>query len=130
MRSEIASAESFSSCNLESFPISSVFSTRAARPGVAHYHHDIMDRSWSPLKPLLAGLGLTLVQLVIAVCLLAPEGPSSYRYSTLIQHDSYWFMNIVDRGYHTIVPPIDHKAMEVSNVPDGINQTCWSVRSE
>ncbi len=117
MRSEIALAENpTSSCNLESFPISSAFSTRAARPGVAHYHHDIMDRSWSPLKPLLAGLGLTLVQLVIAVCLLAPEGPASYRYSTLIQHDSYWFMNIVDRGYHTIVPPIDHKAMEVSNV--------------
>ncbi len=117
MRSEIALAENpTSSCNLESFPISSAFSTRAARPGVAHYHHDIMDRSWSPLKPLLAGLGLTLLQLVMAVCLLAPEGPASYRYSTLIQHDSYWFINIVDRGYHTIVPPIDHKAMEVSNV--------------
>ena len=35
---------------------------------------------------------------------------------SLIQHDSYWFINIVDRGYQTIVPPIDHKVMEVSNV--------------
>src|SRR5207249_2069567 len=26
------------------------------------------------------------------------------------------FMNIVDRGYRSIVPPIDHKVMEVSNV--------------
>ncbi|PYJ72330.1 MAG: hypothetical protein DME75_05175 [Verrucomicrobia bacterium] len=117
MRSEIALAENpTSSCNLESFPISSAFPTRAARPAVAPYHHDVMDRSWSPLKPLLAGLVLTLLQLVMAVWLLAPEGPASYRYSTLIQHDSYWFMNIVDCGYHTIVPPIDHKAMEVSNV--------------
>ncbi|HEY2142853.1 MAG TPA: hypothetical protein VGH06_00745, partial [Candidatus Udaeobacter sp.] len=42
--------------------------------------------------------------------------PISDRYSALVQHDSYWFMNIIDRGYHTIVPPIDHKVMEVSNV--------------
>ena len=70
----------------------------------------------SPLKPLLAGLILTLAQLLIAVCLLAPEGPFSYRYSTLIQHDGYWFMNIVNRGYATTIPPINHKVMEVSNV--------------
>jgi hypothetical protein len=75
-----------------------------------------MIRSPSPLKPLLAGLLLTLAQIAVAVCLLAPEGPLSYRYSTLIQHDSYWFENIVDRGYQTIVPPISHKMMEVSNV--------------
>lgn len=65
---------------------------------------------------MLAGLLLTLAQIVIAVCLLAPEGSFSYRYSTLIQHDGYWFMNIVDRGYATTVPPINHKVMEVSNV--------------
>ena len=64
----------------------------------------------------MAGFLVTLAQIAVAVCLLAPEGPLSYRYSTLIQHDSYWFMNIVDRGYHTTVPPIDHKVMEVSNV--------------
>jgi hypothetical protein len=75
-----------------------------------------MTRLPPPLKPLLAGLLLTLAQIAVAVCLLAPEGPLSYRYSTLIQHDSYWFGNIVDRGYQTIVPPISHKMMEVSNV--------------
>ena len=106
MRSEIALAHNrTSSCNLESFPISSALPT-----------DDMMTRSWSLLRPLLAGLILTLLQLAMAVGLLAPEGSASNRYSTLLQHDSYWFMNIVDRGYKTIVPPIDHKAMEVSNV--------------
>jgi len=94
-----------SSCNLERFRISSAVPIRAA-----------MIRLPPPLKPLLAGLLLTLAQIAVAVCLLAPEGPLSYRYSTLIQHDSYWFENIVDRGYQTIVPPISHKMMEVSNV--------------
>jgi hypothetical protein len=105
MRSEIASAESFSSCNLGSFLVSSAFPA-----------HDVMTRSRSLLKPLAAGLLLTAVQLALALGLLAPEGSLSERYSTLIQHDSYWFINIVDRGYQTIVPPIDHKVMEVSNV--------------
>ncbi len=77
---------------------------------------DVLIRSSSALKPLLAGLALTLAQVAVAVCLLAPEGPLSYRYSTLIQHDSYWFANIVYRGLQTIVPPISHKVMEVSNV--------------
>ena len=75
-----------------------------------------MTRSSFAFKPLLAALLVTLTQIAMAVGLLAPDGPLSYRYSTLIQHDSYWFMNIVDRGYQTIVPPIDHKVMEVSNV--------------
>jgi hypothetical protein len=70
----------------------------------------------SPWVPLLAGLILTLLQLAMTIGLLAPEGSFSERYATLVQHDSYWFMNIVDRGYQTIVPPIDHKVMEVSNV--------------
>ena len=70
----------------------------------------------SSVKALLAGLLVTIAQVTVAVCLLAPEGPLSYRYSTLVQHDSYWFMNIVDRGYQTPVPPINHKVMEVSNV--------------
>src|SRR5258705_9358368 len=68
------------------------------------------------LMPLLAGLTVTLLQLAMAVGLLAPEAPISDRYSALVQHDSYWFMNIINRGYQTIVPPIDHKVMEVSNV--------------
>jgi hypothetical protein len=106
MRLQIALAEkSTSSCNLESFPMSSALPTYA-----------VMTRSWAPLKPLLAGLLVTLAQLAMAVSLLAPEGSLSYRYATLVQHDSYWFMNIVDRGYETIVPPINHKVMEVSNV--------------
>jgi hypothetical protein len=75
-----------------------------------------MTRLQCSLKPLLAALLVTLLQLAMAVGLLAPEEPISRRYSALVQHDSYWFMNIVDRGYQTIVPPIDHKVMEISNV--------------
>jgi hypothetical protein len=75
-----------------------------------------MIRASSPLKPVLAGLLLTLAQMALAILLLAPEGPLPYRYSTLIQHDAYWFMNIVNRGYQTTVPPINHKVVEVSNV--------------
>src|SRR5437899_11481026 len=117
MPSETAVAEPHAnSCNLAGFPISSTFPTRATRPDVATYQHDVMTRAWPLLKPLLAGLVLTLLQLAMVVGLLAPEGPAYYRYATLIQHDSYWFANIVDRGYQTIVPPIDHKVMEVSNV--------------
>ena len=82
--------------------------------GFCDYH--LMARLPRLLTPLLAGLAVTVVQLAMAVCLLAPEEPVTERYSALIQHDSYWFMNIIDRGYQTIVPPIDHKVMEVSNV--------------
>ena len=78
--------------------------------------YSVMIRPLWLLKPVLAGLAITLLQLGIALGLLAPEGSFSERYATLVQHDSYWFMNIVDRGYQTIVPPIDHKVMEVSNV--------------
>ena len=75
-----------------------------------------MIRLWRRLAPLFAGLAVTALQVTIATGLLAPEGSFSERYATLIQHDSHWFANIVDRGYQTIVPPIDHKVMEVSNV--------------
>ena len=68
------------------------------------------------LRAIALGLLVTLAQLYVAVCLIAPEGPLAWRYTTLIQHDSYWFANIVDRGYDTVLPPIDHKMMEVSNV--------------
>jgi hypothetical protein len=105
MPSEIAFVQSpTSSYNLESLPISS-----------ALLSHEVMARFWSLIRPLLAGLVLTALQVAIAAGLLAPEGPASYRYSTLIQHDSYWFMNIVDHGYQTIVPPINQKMMEVTN---------------
>jgi hypothetical protein len=66
--------------------------------------------------PVVIGLLVTLAQLVLAVGLLAPTGSLSFRYNSLVQHDSHWFANIVNRGYQTIVPPIDHKVMEVSNV--------------
>jgi hypothetical protein len=106
MQLEIATAKlPTSSCNQERFRISS------AAPSF-----ETMNALRSPVKPLLAGLFVTLAQIAVAVLLLAPEGSFSYRYSTLNQHDSYWFMNIVDRGYQTIVPPINHKVMEVSNV--------------
>src|ERR1043165_5335016 len=68
------------------------------------------------LRPVFLGLVVTLAQIAIAVFLLAPETSIFQQYRTLNQHDSYWFMNIVDRGYQTIVPPINHKVMEVSNV--------------
>ena len=75
-----------------------------------------MNRNAQALRAIVLGLFLTLGQLYVAVGLIAPEGPLAYRYTTLIQHDSYWFANIVERGYGTILPPIDHKIMEVSNV--------------
>lgn len=68
------------------------------------------------LRPLILALCVTLAQVFVAVALIAPEGPLWWRYTTLVQHDSYWFANIVDRGYDTTVPPISHKMMEVSNV--------------
>jgi hypothetical protein len=67
-------------------------------------------------RPWALGLMITLLQIVVAVGLIAPAGPLSFRYDSLIQHDSHWFVNIVDRGYETTVPPISHKMMEVSNV--------------
>jgi hypothetical protein len=78
--------------------------------------YQLMTRLLRFLTPLLAGCAVTLLQVAMAVALLAPEEPVAERYSALVQHDSYWFINIIDRGYQTIVPPIDHKLMEVSNV--------------
>src|SRR5438094_3885841 len=87
-----------------------------ASSGAVSCDYELMSRVRCLLTPLLTGLLVTLLQLAMAVGLLAPEVPISDRYSALVQHDSYWFMNIIDRGYQTIVPPIDHKLMEVSNV--------------
>src|SRR5207237_2332331 len=74
-----------------------------------------MIRVSAAAKALSAGLVVTLLQMLVAIFLLAPDGPFEYRYQTLLQHDSHWFANIVNRGYQTIVPPISHKMMEVSN---------------
>ena len=125
MRSKNVFAESpTSACDVYVLPGSLSLLTSVVRPApkafassrAASYHNDVMARSWWLLKPLLAGLAVTLLQIAMAVGLLAPEEAVSDRYSALLQHDSYWFMNIVDRGYQSIVPPIDHKIMEVSNV--------------
>src|SRR5215469_12457018 len=96
--------EPTSACNCEPFGFSS------APPDADVIHSKFLSRPW------LAGLFVAAAQLVVAVLLLAPEGPLSYRYTSLVQHDGYWFANIVDRGYQTTVPPINHKVMEVSNV--------------
>src|ERR1041385_1820502 len=95
--------EATSACNAETFGFSSSLSASDA------------VKNWLS-RPWFLGLAVTLIQLIVAVLLLAPEGPMSYRYQSLVQHDGYWFANIIDRGYQTIVPPIDHKMMEVSNV--------------
>jgi len=125
MRPEIASIEnSTRRCSLCAIPVSLALPIDGTLPpesaltdkGAAGSDYDVMTRSLRLLTPLLAGLVITLLQLAMAMGLLAPEGSFSERYASLIQHDSYWFMNIVDRGYQTIVPPIDHKVMEVSNV--------------
>lgn len=92
-------------CNDEAFRVSSALPERVA-----------MNAKPIFLRPWALGLFITLLQVFVAVVLIAPEGPLSYRYDTLVQHDSYWFANIVDRGYETTVPPISHKMMEVSNV--------------
>src|SRR5262249_34303731 len=97
--------EATSSCNPETFGLSS------ALPGA-----EVVIQSKFLSRPWLLGLFVTVVQLAVAIFLLAPEGSFSFRYQSLVQHDGFWFVDIVDRGYQTIVPPINHKVMEVSNV--------------
>ena len=125
MRSEIVFDESLkSSCSLDGVAVSLALrgGTACQRPkgfaskALGACDYDGMMRLPRLLMPLLAGLTVTLLQVAMAVGLLAPEAPISDRYYALVQHDSYWFVNIIDRGYQTIVPPIDHKVMEVSNV--------------
>ncbi len=69
-----------------------------------------------PLKCLALGFLMTFAQVALAVGFSNPQGSLLDRYRTLVQHDSYWFANIIERGYGTTLPPIDHKEMEVSNV--------------
>src|SRR5436190_1230252 len=66
--------------------------------------YELMIRPPPFLMPLVAGCVITILQILMAVALLAPEEPVNERYSALVQHDSYWFMNIIDRGYQTIIP--------------------------
>ncbi len=76
----------------------------------------VMLRKVSPLKCLALGLLVTIAQVLLAVSWAEPDGTWTERYRTLVQHDSYWFANIIDRGYGTTLPPIEPKEMEVSNV--------------
>jgi hypothetical protein len=130
MRPDIALSENFTSSSCPAsfltveLPIGTAEQARerwrgnatfASRLGRFCDYHLMTRLPWF-LTPLLAGCSVTLLQVVMAVALLAPEKPVTERYSALVQHDSYWFMDIIDRGYQTIVPPIDHKVMEVSNV--------------
>jgi hypothetical protein len=96
--------EGTSACNVPGFGMSSAVSRR------------LNMTPYRVVKAISIALAITVAQVTVAVGLLAPEGPFSYRYESLVQHDSYWFANIVNRGYRTIVPPINHKVMEVSNV--------------
>lgn len=75
-----------------------------------------MTRHLSPLKCLALAFLVTVAQVALVVAFSNPTGTWMERYRTLVQHDSYWFANIIDRGYGTTVPPIEHKEMEVSNV--------------
>ena len=64
-----------------------------------------MFRHSTTLKCLGLGLLVTIVQVLLAVSCAQPEGSWLDRYRTLVQHDSYWFANIIDRGYGTTLPP-------------------------
>ncbi len=75
-----------------------------------------MNRTAGALRAIVLGLFVTCVQIFVAVVLIAPRGPLLDRYHTLVQFDSYWFANIVERGYHTILPPPDHNIIEAANV--------------
>ena len=76
----------------------------------------VMLPSHSSLRCLALGLLVTLAQVGLVVSFANPVGSLGDRYLVLVQHDSYWFASIINRGYGTTLPPIDHKEMEVSNV--------------
>jgi hypothetical protein len=130
MRSDIAFSENLTSSSRLADSLTGELPIGITEPPRRHWRGDVtfasrlsgfcdyelMTRLPRFLAALLAGCFVTILQIVMAVALLAPEKPIPERYSALVQHDSCWFMNIIDRGYQTIVPPIDHKVMEVSNV--------------
>jgi hypothetical protein len=130
MRPDIAFSENFTSFSRPADSLTVELPIRIAGEGRKRWRGDVtfasrlggfcdyqfMTRLPRFVRPLLSGCTVTLLQVVMAVALLAPEKPIPERYSALVQHDSYWFINIINRGYQTIVPPVDHKVMEVSNV--------------
>jgi hypothetical protein len=75
-----------------------------------------MSPRLSPFQCVAAGFLATVLQAILALVFAKADGSLGNRYLALVQHDSYWFANIIDRGYGTTVPPIERKEMEVSNV--------------
>lgn len=59
---------------------------------------------------------ITALHLGILLQGVAPAGSYQERYHRLVQHDGYWFLNIIGRGYQSPVPPSPVKKMEISNV--------------
>jgi hypothetical protein len=68
------------------------------------------------LQCFIAAFFLTAAQLAMALYLAPHEWPLRDRYKGLVQHDGLWFANIVERGYGTTIPPLDHQEMDVCNV--------------
>lgn len=68
--------------------------------------------------PRLVAAAFLTTLLHLAVLIVGPMagGTPRERYHRLVQHDSYWFMDIIGRGYQSPVPPSPVKRMEVSNV--------------
>ncbi len=59
---------------------------------------------------------ITALHVGITLQGVSTDGSYQERYHRLVQHDSYWFLNIIDRGYQSPVPPSPVKSMEISNV--------------
>jgi hypothetical protein len=61
----------------------------------------VMLPNHSSLRCLALGLLVTLAQVGLVVSFAKPVGSLGHRYLALVQHDSYWFANIINRGYGT-----------------------------
>src|SRR2546423_1754557 len=85
-------------------PSMSEVSRHSPAADVSIQRDEAMKGKTDALRAMGWGLLLTAAQIFVAVVLLAPPGAFLDRYHSLAQHDSYWFANIVDRGYATIVP--------------------------
>lgn len=59
---------------------------------------------------------ITALHLGILINVTMPDLGGLERYQRFVQHDSYWFLNIIGRGYQSPVPPSPVKSMEISNV--------------
>lgn len=59
---------------------------------------------------------ITALHLGVLLHTVMPTDGYVERYQRFVQHDGYWFLNIIGRGYQSPVPPSPIKRMEVSNV--------------